>query len=383
MKVLFCGRPAYGHLYPLIPLAMAFQSRGDEVSFATGDKFVPRLEALGFAAYPVGRSILWAEEEAIRRHPGFEKLTGPDKAHLGAAMFSEMLPPKTVDDLLPLIARINPHMVIYEQADFGAYLAASLAGIPAAIHSYGAPWPQFMSEKMVPNLRRLWQSHGVSDPPDDPMHGNIYLDISPPSLGDAAQLGLAHRIVLRPVPFAEPVGELPGWVEGNRDRPTVYMTLGTVVYERVDVFRAVAEGLGRLDIEALVAVGPDGDVGALGPLPPNVRAELFVPQDRLFPFVDVIVHHCGSGTMLGGLSNGIPQLAIPQGADQFLNAAALAGAGAGIPLMPDEITPERVAAGVTSLLDEPTFKQQAQRIQSEIQAMPSPSEVAQLLAGLA
>lgn len=361
---------------------MAFESRGDEVAFATGDKFVTRLEALGFPAYPVGRSILWAEEEAIRHKPGFEKLTGPDKAYLGATMFSEMLPPRTVDDLLPVIAQINPSMVIYEQADFGAYLAASLAGIPAAIHSYGAPWPQFMTEMMLPNLRRLWQSHGVSDPPNDLMHGNIYLDISPPSLGDAVQLGLAHRIALRPAPFAEPIGKLPGWIEQDRDRPTIYMTLGTVVFERVDVFRAVIEGLARLDVEALVAVGPEGDVEALGPLPPNVRAELFVPQDKLLPFVDVIVHHCGSGTMLGGLSNGIPQLAIPQGADQFLNAAALAGAGAGIPLMPDEITPDSVAAGVTSLLDEPSFKQEALRIQSEIQAMPPPSEVAQRLAGL-
>ncbi|MBW3591731.1 MAG: hypothetical protein KY393_07795 [Actinobacteria bacterium] len=198
MKVLFCGRPAYGHLYPLIPLAMAFRSRGDEVTFGTCEPFVSRLEALGFAAYPVGRSILWAEEEAIRQNPGFAKLTGADKAQIGAAMFSELLPPRTAEDLLPLLALTHPDMVIYEQCDFGAYTAASLADIPAVIHSYGAPWPAFMIEKLVPNLLNLWRSHGVSDPPADPMHGDAYLDISPPSLGDAAPLGLSHRRPLRP-----------------------------------------------------------------------------------------------------------------------------------------------------------------------------------------
>lgn len=365
-----------------MPLAMAFRSRGDEVIFGTGEPFISRLEALGFAAYPVGRSILWAEEEAIRQNPGFEKLTGAEKVKMGAVMFSEMLPPRTTEDLLPLLTRKHPGMVIYEQCDFGAYAAASLADVPAVIHSYGAPWPAFMIEKMVPNLLNLWRSHGVSDPPADPIHGDAYLDISPPSLSDAAPLGLAHRLPLRPVTFAEPKEALPGWVRSDRDRPLIYMTLGTVVFERIDVFKAVVEGLGRLDADVLVAVGPDGNVDALGVLPANVRAELFVPQDQLLPFVDAIVHHCGSGTMLGGLSNGIPQLAIPQGADQFINADALAGAGAAIALMPDEINPDSVADGVTRLLEDPPYKQAAQRIESEIHAMPSPAEVAQQLSDL-
>jgi hypothetical protein len=50
--------------------------------------------------------------------------------------------------------------------------------------------------------------------------------------------------------------------------------------------------------------------------------------------------------------------------------------------MPDQIKPEAVAAGVRGLLEEPSFKQAAQGIQSEIQAMTSPDEVARHLAGM-
>jgi UDP:flavonoid glycosyltransferase YjiC (YdhE family) len=381
MKVLFCGRPAYGHLYPIVPLAMAFQAQGHEVTFATGPEFVPRLEALGFRAHPVGRSILWGEEEAIRQNPSLGSLPPQEKPKLGAAMFSQMLPPRTAEDLLPLLAEAKPGLVVYEGADFGAPLAAALSDIPAVFHSYGAPWPQIMIDLMAPSLHELWRSYGIANPPADPIHGDVYLDISPPSLGDASHLGFSNRLPLRPVAFAEPIGELPGWVKEERDRLLVYVTLGTVVFERVDVIRAAVDGLAQLDADVLVSLGPGGNLDALGPLPPRVHAQLFVPQDKLLPFVDAIVHHCGSGTMLGGLSNGTPQLAIPQGADQFYNAGALASAGAGIALMPHEITPDAVAAGVKRLLDEPSFTQAARRIQSEIEAMPSPDEVARRLAG--
>ena len=379
MKILFCGRPSYGHLYPLMPLAIAFREQDAEVSFATGPDFVPRLEALGFPAHPVGRSILWAEEEAIRQNPALANLAQQDKPILGMTMFSEMLPPATVEDLLPLISTTKPEMIIYEGADFGAPLAAALSGIPAVFHSYGAPWPPFMVDLMTPKLQELWSSYGVTTPPADTMHGDIYLDISPPGLGDASGHGFPHRLPLRPVPFAEPLGELPGWVSEARDRPLAYVTLGTVVFERIDVLKAAVDGLAQLEVDVLVALGPNGDPDALGVLPRRVRAQLFVPQDRLLPFVDVIVHHCGSGTMLGGLANGIPQLAVPQGADQFYNGASLARAGAGIALMPHEITPDAVAAGVKKLLEEPSFEQAAQGIQAEIEGMLSPEEVARRL----
>ena len=104
-----------------------------------------------------------------------------------------------------------------------------------------------------------------------------------------------------------------------------------------------------------MTVGPNGDVAKLGRLPRNVRAERFVPQDVLMAHVDVAVHHCGSGTMLDSLAHGVPQLAIPHGADQYMNAEALQRSGAGSRLMPDEITPDTVAAYVRGLLGDPTY----------------------------
>ncbi|CAN5890943.1 glycosyltransferase [soil metagenome] len=382
MKVLFSVRPSYGHLYPLMPLTLAFRDAGHDVTVATGTKFVPKLQRLGFAARPAGRSILWAEEEAIRRNPALGDLAPQEKPKLGQEMFSRILPPRTVEDLVPLIAEIQPSMVIFDQADLGVPLAAALAGIPSAIHSYGMPWPPFMTIPMTANLQQLWRDHGVNDPAEDPIHGNIYIDISPPTIGDASVLGLPHRIPMRPVPFAEPAGGLPGWVTEPRNRPLVYVTLGTVVFERVNVIRAVIDGMADLEVDVLVSVGPEGNVEALGPLRPGVHAERFVPQDQLMPHLTAIAHHCGSGTMLGGLAHGIPQLALPQGADQFDNAARLAEVGAGVALMPDQITPDTVAKQMRKLLDVASYRQTAGSLRDEIAGMPSPRQVVEELVQL-
>ena len=180
---------------------------------------------------------------------------------------------------------------------------------------------------------------------------------------------------LRPVSMTEPGDGLPAWVT-RRARPLVYLTLGTYVYEAVDSLRAAALGLSRLDVDVLVTVGPEGDPRRLAGLPDSVRVERYVPQDALLGYVDLVVHHGGSGTMFGALGLSIPQLLLPHGADQFVNAEVLLGAGAGLRLLPAEITADTVEVAARRLLAEPSFTAAAGRVSEEIAAMPSPAEVA-------
>jgi UDP:flavonoid glycosyltransferase YjiC (YdhE family) len=133
----------------------------------------------------------------------------------------------------------------------------------------------------------------------------------------------------------------------------------------------------------LVTVGPAADPGVLGAQPAHVRVEQYVPQTALLPQCDVVVSHAGSGTVLATLALGVPQLCLPQGADQFLNASAVAGAGAGISLGPDAATPEAIADAVARLLDEPAFGLAAKEVAASIEGMPSPDEVARVLEDLA
>jgi UDP:flavonoid glycosyltransferase YjiC (YdhE family) len=106
-------------------------------------------------------------------------------------------------------------------------------------------------------------------------------------------------------------------------RPVVYLTLGTIFAEP-GTFRAAIDAVAALDAEALVALGPV-DPAALGEVPPSVHLERFVHQAAILASVDLVVHHGGSGTMLGAAAHGRPQLVLPLGADQFYNGDADVG----------------------------------------------------------
>ncbi|TQS46937.1 glycosyltransferase [Cryptosporangium phraense] len=364
MRILFCGRPAYGHLYPLLPLAFAARAAGHTVVFATGADFVGKLAGYGFDAREAGISVGAAEAEATRRHPN-----GPVVDVL-VTMFADVLPRRTMPDVHYLLSLIKPDLVVYEMSDVGAAGAARRAGVPCVSVTIGRSMPAGILAVAEPHLNWIWNGR----PPADPMLGDAVLDFWPASIADPAPLAVPTRFPIRPVPWSPPGRwESPG-------TPLVYLTLGTVSYGKTDVFRAAIEGLAGLPVQVVVAVGP-GDPSALGSVPSNVRIAQFVPQDQVLRDASVVVHHGGSGTTLGAAAHGLPQLILPQGADQFVNAEVISAQGSGLTLAEDDLSPGTVAACALALLGEPVHRATAQVLRDEIAAMPSPADALEALQG--
>jgi UDP:flavonoid glycosyltransferase YjiC (YdhE family) len=90
--------------------------------------------------------------------------------------------------------------------------------------------------------------------------------------------------------------------------------------------------------------------------------------------VDITVHHAGSGTLLAAAAEGVPQLVMPMGADQFQNADALARSGAGLALSQGGVIAAAVRDSVRQLMDDPSHRAAANRLRSEILALPTPAE---------
>ena len=82
---------------------------------------------------------------------------------------------------------------------------------------------------------------------------------------------------------------------------------------------------------------------------------------------------------LAALGAGLPQLCLPQAADQFLNAAASARAGVGLTIDPGEVSVGRVREAIDRLLSVTEFQTAAQRGSDEIAALPSADSVAERL----
>src|SRR3954463_3360652 len=158
---------------------------------------------------------------------------------------------------------------------------------------------------------------------------------------------------IRPGPGGiAPCERLPPQFLELPERPLVYVTLGTV-YNDPDLARSVLDAIQDLPISIAVTTAPGIDPALLGRRPANVAAASFVPQALLLPLASAVVSHTGSGTMLGALASGLPQVCLPRGADQFANADRVRSIGAGVRLLPDEVTPEALRRAVTAVLDDP------------------------------
>jgi UDP:flavonoid glycosyltransferase YjiC (YdhE family) len=383
MKILFSTRPAFGHIYPMMPTALAARAAGHEVHFATAGPFVPRLAALGFPTHHVGLTIDEARAAALA---SFSSSGGAPKGadgrpdlEFGARFFLDVIAPSTASDLQPIVESFAPDVVVYEQMEVGAAMTAHVAGIPAICHSLSPRMPDAVIEMMAAGrVEGLWARFGKPDASFDVFTGDRYLDIFPPVLQQPSILTNPARVSMRPVAFAEPDAVLPAWV-ATRRRPLVYLTLGTIVATDA-ALRPAIEGLATLDVDVLLALG-SADGAALGPMPANVHPEAFVDQAALMAHVDLAVHHGGSGTLLTALANGTPQLILPKGADQFWNADAAAAAELASVLEPTQETPDAVAtlAKVELLERRPALD----AMRDEIAAMPHPGDVfAHVLASL-
>jgi MGT family glycosyltransferase len=160
------------------------------------------------------------------------------------------------------------------------------------------------------------------------------------------------------------------------DRPVVYATLGTFSNTDTAVFRSILDGLAELPVTVVLTVGAGNDPAVLAPVPDNARVERYVPQADLLPHCALVVNHAGAGTVLGALAHGLPQLVLPQGADNFVTAERLVVAGAAAVLRPGEVTAGAVRDAVATLLADGSYRMLAEEIADEIAALPAPKEIA-------
>lgn len=162
---------------------------------------------------------------------------------------------------------------------------------------------------------------------------------------------------------------------------TVYVTFDTLFNRgHADLGTAVlaAAGLGE---DVLVTVR-NADPEDLGPMPANVRVERFVPQAEVLPRCAAVVCHVGSGTVLAALAHGIPVVCLPQGADQFADAADVACVGVGGAVGGPDAEGPGLATAVEHGLRDPAPRRAAQLVAEEIAGMPGRTETARAIEAL-
>jgi UDP:flavonoid glycosyltransferase YjiC (YdhE family) len=386
MRFLFSCLPAYGHFQPMAPLAAELQAQQHEVRFATGPDFVGRVVESGFDVTSVGltgaESLRAAHrgESVLRRDGTVRRLWGP-------YTFTHLMPGPLAEararELVPLVRDWTPDLVIHDPTDFAAPLAAELANVPHALHSWGPAFADRLLQRAGKQAAELWSSAGLAAPALGGMYDGIYLDVCPPSLRPSDATAMSRVQPIRPVPFVtasdrdEP---LPEW-ESPRDK-TVLITLGTVASQSVVTARLIVDALADEPWNLIVTVGPGGDPSSLGPPRPSVHVTTYLPLASVLPDCDAVVSHGGAGTILACLAHGVPQVIVGQHADNARNGLLCAQAGIGVVLERASLTPDGLQVAVRTVLDVDSFAQSARAGQREIAQLPAPAQVGRTLVSL-
>jgi UDP:flavonoid glycosyltransferase YjiC (YdhE family) len=384
MRVLVTTPAGLGHIHPMVPLAQALASRGNEVRWAVPEAAAAQVAQHSLEVIPVpGREPI-TPQAVLQRYPEVTELPPMDRPDaIFGKLFGAMATPPMLEALEPVARAWQPDLVVVEAAEFAGHLIAAMLGIPSVTKGFGPLLPEVRVTRAGDEVAPLWAERGLEPRPYGGSYDWLYIDIYPPELQVEVGKHVPHRQLMRPVTVDAAAGDgtvlpLP---DTPPDAPLVYVTMGTVFNDPEPLRRAV-EGVRDLPVRVLATVGPLADPATLGDQPANVRVERYVPQTALLPHCDAVVSHGGSGTVLGALAVGVAQVCLPQGADQFLNAEAVAASGAGLSITPDAATPAAVGDAVAAVLHHQQYGTAAQNVASSIAAMPPPADVASILEAL-
>jgi UDP:flavonoid glycosyltransferase YjiC (YdhE family) len=384
MRVLVTTPAGLGHIHPMVPLARALVSRGHELRWALPEAAAAHVAQHSLEVIPIAGRDPITPHEVIRRYPELGELPPRHRPEaIFAKLFGAMATPPMLDGLEPVAAAWRPHLVVADAADFAGHIVAASLGVPSVTKGFGPLLPEGRVARAGDEVAPLWRRRGLQPRPYGGAYDSLYVDIYPPQLQIDAGAHVPHRQPMRPI--TDDVVDFdhasPALASTPADEPLVYVTMGTVFTDPGPLRRAV-EGVRDLGVRVLVTVGPSGDPSVLGDQPAHVRVARYVPQTLLLRSCSAVVSHGGSGTVLGALALGLAQVCLPQGADQFMNADAVAISRSGLSLEPESATPAAITAAVTTILRDADYREAARRIASSMEAMPTPADVAEVLEAL-
>jgi UDP:flavonoid glycosyltransferase YjiC (YdhE family) len=360
-RILFAAAGGHGHLQPLLPLAQHAAQAGHVVLVTGAASLAPHVAPRGLPFTATGPDLKPIHAPLV--------VHGLDEERRGVAdYFVAKLGRARAEAVLRLCRSWRPDVIVRDEVDFGAAVAAEAAGLPhVPVIVIGAG--QFI-------LREL-----VSDP--------LELLLSDLGVSEVAGVDLLHRhLTLTPFPqsFRSPEDVLPGKVIGYqvaaprraaRTERSVFVTLGTIFNtESGDLLRTAALGAAECpNVErVIVATGEHVEPASLGRLPRQVVVHQFVPQEAVLAECVAVISHAGSGTVLGALKQALPMVSLPMGADQQLNAARLDVLGLGVSLRADSTDVGQVRDALADVLASTPMHQKLEAVREEICALPGPAE---------
>ena len=301
-------------------------------------------------------------------------------------LFAGILAKAALPGLLDIVEDWRPQLIVRVSMEFAGLVAAEKAGLRSArVSVLACRTHEHFLEAIREPIDEIRDLVGLS-----PVHGATWeaesvFSAFPHSIDSLDTMdGRPKPLLVGPSCGTQtPITGTERWLPRD-GAPLVYITFGTVA-GRSDksraAYRRALDAVATLPVRALLTTGPVMDAGLLGTIPDNVTVETYVPQDAVFAHASAVVDHGGSGTFLGALAAGLPQVVVPLFADRPNNARSLDASGAGIAVFDTETTGLRSA--IERVLVDDDIRGAAKKVAVEMAAMPDIQDAVEELLVLA
>jgi MGT family glycosyltransferase len=165
-------------------------------------------------------------------------------------------------------------------------------------------------------------------------------------------------------PRLDDMADSGDWEPPPGNDPLVLVALSAEFQDQEDVLSRAVSAMGSLPVRAVVTTGRGIDP-KLVQAPPNVQVRQLAPHRKILREAAAVVTHCGHGTTIKALAQGVPLVCLPMGRDQFDIAARVVHRGAGVRLDAAS-SPSAIGEAVVEVLGDPTYREAARRIAGAI-----------------
>ncbi len=148
--------------------------------------------------------------------------------------------------------------------------------------------------------------------------------------------------------------------------PVLLVSLGYQFTRRPEFYRACVEAFGDLPLHVVMAVGPDVTPDVLGPLPAHFEVHAHVPQLAVLAHASAFVTNAGMGGTMEAVQHGVPMVAIPQMAEQRVNADRIEELGLGVHLPREQVTARALREAVLRVAEDPAVRAGVTALRTEI-----------------
>ncbi|WP_416975848.1 macrolide family glycosyltransferase [Streptomyces sp. 4F14] len=381
--IAMVGIPAVSHVLPSLDVIRELVARGHRVTYAndpavahliepTGAELVPYTSVLPVADNdwpedPIGAMSVFLDE-AVQALPQLRAAYDTDPADLYLYDIGAYAARALAESQNRPLMQLSPTFVAWEGYD--TEVAAHLWALPGA-DAYRARFDAWLKEC---GASTLTMEEFAGRP------GNTVATIT------RAMQPQADRVDTSTVTFVGPCFDPAGeeeWARPAGAEKVLLVSLGSAYTRQPEFYRQCVAAFGDLPgWHAVLQIGKYTDPADLGAIPANVEVHSWVPQRAILDRADAFVTHAGMGGCGEGLLAGVPMIAVPQGAEQFMNADRLVELGIARRIDTADATAEALRAALLELTGDPEVARRSAQLRAAARSEGGTSRAADLVGKL-